>query len=329
MAKRFLTNLDLNKNQLLNAVLQQLTVAPSSPVEGQVYYNTIDHKIYYYDGTTWVDITGDITDVVAGDGLSGGGSTGSVTLYIGANQVSLSMLQNINNNSVLGNVSGSYGNVSMIDIVSVLDNSSTTIPNTAAVKSYIDNAITALGKQIGGWDPTSGTLPSASPYSTKKGDYWYVTANGTITIMGTDYDFSIGDVIIANVDNASTSDILDWVVLEGNRDQATETNLGMAKIAADYDLTNGTDDTKIVTPYKLKVYLDNRTGGYTTYIGDGVNTSYTVMHGLNTSDVIVAVYDASTFEEVIVDVKALASSFIMVDFATAPSFNAYKVVIKK
>lgn len=329
MAKRFLTNLDLNKNQLLNAVLQQLTTAPSSPVEGQVYYNTVDHKIYYYDGTDWKDITGDITDVVAGTGLSGGGNSGSVTLYIGTNQVTLSMLQQVSPYSLLGNISGSTSDVSEVSITTVVTDNGNAIPTSLAVKSYVDNAITALGKQIGGWNPTSGSFPSASPETTKKGDYWYVTADGTITIMGTDYDFSIGDVIIANVENASTSSITDWVVLEGNRDQATETNLGMAKIASDTDVSNGTDDTKFVTPYKLKTYLDNRTGGYSTMFGDGSNTMYTISHGLGTTDVIAAVYDVSTYEEVVVDIYVSSPSYITIAFASAPSFNAYKVVIKK
>jgi hypothetical protein len=35
----FKSNLDLNQNQLLNAVLQKQSAIPANPVEGQVYYN--------------------------------------------------------------------------------------------------------------------------------------------------------------------------------------------------------------------------------------------------------------------------------------------------
>lgn len=50
---RFLTNLDLLKNELQNAVIQPLAIPPSSPKEGQFYYNTNDNFVYIYDGESW------------------------------------------------------------------------------------------------------------------------------------------------------------------------------------------------------------------------------------------------------------------------------------
>lgn len=48
-----LVNLNLNKNELQNAVIQPLAVAPASPKEGQIYYNSGDKLIYRYNGTSW------------------------------------------------------------------------------------------------------------------------------------------------------------------------------------------------------------------------------------------------------------------------------------
>lgn len=58
---KHLVNIDLNQNELQNAVVQPLATAPSSGKLGQIYYNSTDKKTYQYNGTAWVAIG--ITDV--------------------------------------------------------------------------------------------------------------------------------------------------------------------------------------------------------------------------------------------------------------------------
>ena len=94
MAIKYLNSLNLGKNELQNARIQNLATAPSSPVEGQIYYNTGDNEMYYYDGTAWQSMAGDITSVTAGAGLTGGGTDGAVTLSISSGAIINAMLVN-------------------------------------------------------------------------------------------------------------------------------------------------------------------------------------------------------------------------------------------
>jgi hypothetical protein len=401
MAKRFLTNLDLAKNQILNVAIQNLASAPSSPVVGQIYYDTTDSRMYFYNGTAWVDMSGDLQDVIGGAALIASTSAsgdvitldvnvdnatieissdslrikdlgvttakindGAVTtVKINANAVTLGKIQQIAGLKVLGNLSGSTADVAEVTVITDLANSSsTTLATSTAIKTYVDSVIGGLGNLEGAWAASSGYFPvGTDPVAgTKKGDYWYVTVAGTTGGV----DFNIGDVIIAKIDNASETLASDWIQLEVNRTQATETVLGLveiatqtetndgtndtaavtpaklagrtatesrvglAEIADQGEVNNGIDDTRIVTPLKLKTLLDNRTGGYAVDL-TGSSTSYTVTHNLNTKDVVVEVYEVATGETVYTDVVRTSVNVVTIGFATAPSSGEFRVVIKK
>jgi hypothetical protein len=56
VARSFLTAINLNKNELQNAAVQNLGAAPASPVKGQLYFNSTggDNTLYWWDGTSWI-----------------------------------------------------------------------------------------------------------------------------------------------------------------------------------------------------------------------------------------------------------------------------------
>lgn len=92
MAKKFLVDIDLNKLELQNAVIQNLASDPSNPVAGLVYFNTTTHRFRVYTGTEWNEMGtggGTVTSVSvenAEDGglsVSGSPITSSGTITIG------------------------------------------------------------------------------------------------------------------------------------------------------------------------------------------------------------------------------------------------------
>jgi hypothetical protein len=148
MAIKFLNNidlngsLDLNSNELIDARLSNSSTNPSTASAGQIYYNTNDNEIRFYNGSAWINLssaTGDITGVTAGDGLTGGGQSGAITLNVGAgtgitvnaddiaisaggvgttqladNGVTLAKIQQIATDSFLGRDTTGTGNVEIL-----------------------------------------------------------------------------------------------------------------------------------------------------------------------------------------------------------------------
>jgi hypothetical protein len=71
MAINFLSSLALNKNELLQAVVENQpndAAAGSSPVEGQIYFNTTNHVLKSYNGSAWKEVGGGVETITTTDG---------------------------------------------------------------------------------------------------------------------------------------------------------------------------------------------------------------------------------------------------------------------
>ena len=86
MAQKFLTNIDLNQNQLVNATFEKLGTDPSSGnFEGRLIYNTATDTVKVYTGSAWKSLP---HTIVSGGGagiaeaLTVSESNGTVTLTL-------------------------------------------------------------------------------------------------------------------------------------------------------------------------------------------------------------------------------------------------------
>ena len=106
-------------------------------------------------------------------------------------------------------------------------------------------------------------------------------------------------------------------------EDASDSNKGLVELATDAEALAGTETAKAVTPANLaaRSYVQN--------IGDGSNTSYTVTHSLNTRDVIVQLYDNSTYDTVFADVVRTNTTTVTITFASAPTSNDIRVLVTK
>ena len=317
MAIKYLNNLDLNKNELQNARIQVLGTAPSNPVEGQIYYDSTDDVIKFYNGTAWLSAGGDLTAIQTTTAnklaiTSGTGPIPSLAITTGA-------VANAGTALATGDQIYDFVTTGInARIQNVTDPSGA---QDAATKAYVDTVATGLLEYKGAYNASTNSpaLTGGSNIASNKGDTYTVTADGSF--LGE--QVRIGDLIIVEVAiaAASTPALASFTIVQSNVDLATAAATSGATVkgisgydSADFSVTTG--------------FVSLATKTFKTDIGDGTNTSYTVTHNLNTRDVIVQLYDASSYDTVIADVVRTSTAAVTVSFSAAPTTNDIKVLIQ-
>ena len=316
MAIKYLNNLDLNKNQLQQAVIQTASSDPSSPVAGQIYYNTTDNVIKFYNGTAFVSAGGDLTAVTSA-------TTGQLTIANGTGPIpALTVVTGAVANAGTALATGDqiYDFVTTGINARIQNVTDPTGAQDAATKAYVDTVATGLLEYKGAYNASTNSpaLTGGSNIASDKGDTYTVTADGSF--LGE--QVRVGDLIIVEVAIAasSTPALASFTIVQSNVDLATAaaTSGATVKGISGYDSNNFSVTGGFVSLKK-----------FSASIGDGSNTSYTVNHALGSRDVIVQLFDNSSYDTVIADVVRTDINNVTISFTVAPSTNDIRVLIQK
>lgn len=210
-------------------------------------------------------------------------------------------------------------------------NVNVTANRTAITADAIDIASTYVGQSsittlgtvtTGTWDATTVAVTAGGTGVESFTDNGIVYGNGTsaldVTAAGTQYQVlqagSGGVPAFGALDLAQSAATTNQLpVSRGGTNASTEAG-ARTNLAA-----GGTQGAGVSTPALARKV--------TKAVGNGVDTSFTLVHAFNTREVMVQVYDSSNYDTVITDVVRTDANTVTVAFSVAPSASAYTVVV--
>ncbi len=348
---KVLTNLDMNKNQILNAVLQNLASAPENPREGQYYYNSTDKILYVYNGTAWVSSGVKVEASETNGNIKIGGE--EVTVYslplasastVGGVKIGAGL--SITAEGTLSATGG--GTADAVDWANVIDKP-TALSQFTNDENFIDNTVnnlanyylktetytqTEINNLIGQIATLSVEKVDALPegeaiktnviYLVAKTDSdtndvytEYMRINDTWEILG-DTSVDLSNYLTQTGDTSNTTVAFasaETRVLPNTGESLAIIIGKIIKYLADLKAVAFTGDYAdlINKPHPIKYYDLTVSGATATYTAEG-----TVLN--------VSIMDATTHESVIADVTVSADNVVTVTCAEAP-VNALTVRI--
>ena len=157
----------------------------------------------------------------------------------------------------------------------------TSLPTSAAVKDYVDSAVTVGMAYKGAYNASTNApaLDTGSP-TVIAGDTYTVTAAGNFFTEAV----QVGDVLISEITGTVAASLANWTVLNKNIPDivnASTTASGIVELATIAETNTGTDTTRAVTPDGLDGWTGSGqiitlgTIGTGAWQGSSISTTYT------------------------------------------------------
>lgn len=361
---KFLDAIDLTKNQLLNAVTQNLGTAPSSPVVGQRYYDTTLLSEFVWNGTIWAGLDATkLSAVIPNTALT-------TNPLARANHTGTQLASTISNFAAAADALTLDTFAAPIAAVSMNTQRLTNVaaPTTgtdAANQAYVISqaqgaAAGIVSKQAVRYVSavnvaTISGLLTVDGATTIAGDRVLLAAQTTSTQNGV-YIVSAGVWTRSTNDSSNELDLgATWFVEQGTvyssstwrlatptsgtiTPGTTAVTVAILTAATTYSASLGAQlvGNNIQAAYGTGLTLSGNNlivnpavvpGKYAITIGDGTTTTYTITHNLGSTDVQVTVRLLSTGEQVFCDNTAATANTATVVFAVAPALNTYRVIV--
>ena len=341
MSQKWFNGLNLQQNQLENAVIQNLASDPSSGKAGQIYYNTADNGYRYYNGTAWVSVSADaIKSIVAGNGLTSSG-TDTVTISLGTPSASGSGSNTYGSNSVTADSHTHQINLpdatdSAKGVVQLAADNDTTSTNKAVTPKQLETArknaevsITAGNGLTGGGTGHSLSVAMGTPSTVNQ-----TTTNSTTATSHThELKFNVVNSPAASGNEISFIDTVSQGANGGisatkkTVRSASATQTGVVQLATQDEVNTGANTTKVITPATLGkgkaggvASLDSNSKIITSQLPDYLLGQ--VMYGGNASTVATTT-TISPSDSLKTKKNITATSISIVDSATSTAANTY------
>ena len=346
----YLNHINLNQNEIQNAVIQPLGTPPSNPKQGQIYFdsNAGTKLLFFYNGTAWVPIkdTDNYVDEITfntADGILTLGRTGALAnLTVDLDGRYLTAHPAVS-------TSGSSTNSGRTYIQSITLDEFGHITNISTATETMEGKIYSISVGAGGTNSSVITL-SDNEGGTDSVTISGVTGQTKVTEVGDQVNIGLADDVTINNDlvvqgnltvngtittvNTETILLADNIITLNSNATGTPTENGGIEIERGNAINvffrwNETTDRWEFTNDGTNYYNVPITGDTNFSATVGGTTAVPVLHSLNTKDVRVELYDTTTGETLFTDVIRSTVNTVTLYFTTAPAANSIRVLITK